>query len=364
MKNVFAILTLALCMQACGSSDETTDQENQNLSIVGYTTNMLTLRDSVIPMNNTSLHVTCTLDETANHVCVGTYANGEAASANQVNEAMHQLQIDPKIESSLEAGCDDKTLLLLVEPKLTMPQIDTSEFCFWANEDKSFISCDGNEVSEEEAVAINNQYLDQLKTALQTARKSALDTFMAANPDLVSQAMAKAYLDASYGGMNIKLNACDWSAFIDKNKTILDIVELRAIVDNTEPTTCSKAIEYQTLLNTLNYNIDAQPSTTSYQILSSAEDLAPFKAFGLADSVIQTIDFSQNIVIALSAGTKPTTGYSLHIDAICDDAKINAYVQHCAGQPEDDAEAEPILLIQLPSNVYEVTFQSRDIICE
>jgi hypothetical protein len=45
-------------------------------------------------------------------------------------------------------------------------------------------------------------------------------------------------------------------------------------------------------------------------------------------------------------------------------AKINAYVQHCAGQPEDDAEAEPILLIQLPSNVYEVTFQSRDIICE
>ena len=210
---------------------------------------------------------------------------------------------------------------------------------------------------------MNAKRLEKLKADLSAARKASLDTFMANNPNLVSEDKAKSYLDVLYGGLDIKLDACDWVSFIDKNRDILDIVELRALVDTYIPTTCTASVEHTVLLKANNYNVGTNIAP-SFKSLSTTEELFAYKSMGLNDNVIDAIDFTKDVVLYLSAGQKPTTGYSLQIDDICVDSKIEAHVVHCAGQSDDDALSEPMMLLQLPINDYEVEFINREIICE
>lgn len=366
MKRLFVFICFAGLLSACGNSDGSSEQSNaaKSLKLVGVTKNALTLREIVVPMEDSSLSVTCYLDETAKEVCKGEFANGETATPEQVQSALGSLQIDPKIDATLRAECDNKTLLLVVEPKLALPEVDESEFCFWTDENNTIISCDGKVVSQAEAEAINNQRLEKLKLDISSARKAGLDKFMELNPDLVNADQAKAYLDALYGALNIKMDACDWQSFIDKNRNILDIVEFRALVDNDVQKACTgESVEYKILLKADTYS-DSSITATSFKVISSKDDLDSFKSFGLSDNTINSIDFTKDVVVLLSGGKKNNTGYSLKIDDICVDSKIDVQIINCAGQPADDALSEPIMLIQLPKNNYEVEFSDREIVCE
>lgn len=366
MKRLFVFICFAGLLSACGNSDGSSEQSNaaKSLKLVGVTKNALTLREIVVPMEDSSLSVTCYLDETAKEVCKGEFANGETATPEQVQSALGSLQIDPKIDAILRAECDNKTLLLVVEPKLALPEVDESEFCFWTDENNTIISCDGKVVSQAEAEAINNQRLGKLKLDISSARKAGLDKFMELNPDLVNADQAKAYLDALYGALNIKMDACDWQSFIDKNRNILDIVEFRALVDNDVQKACTgESVEYKILLKADTYSDSSIPAT-SFKVISSKDDLDSFKSFGLNDNTINSIDFTKDVVVLLSGGKKNNTGYSLKIDDICVDSKIDVQIINCAGQPADDALSEPIMLIQLPKNNYEVEFSDREIVCE
>ena len=366
MKRLFVFICFAGLLSACGNSDGSSEQSNaaKSLKLVGVTKNALTLREIVVPMEDSSLSVTCYLDETAKEVCKGEFANGETATPEQVQSALGSLQIDPKIDATLRAECDNKTLLLVVEPKLALPDVDESEFCFWTDENNTIISCDGKVVSQAEAEAINNQRLEKLKLDISSARKAGLDKFMELNPDLVNADQAKAYLDALYGALNIKMDACDWQSFIDKNRNILDIVEFRALVDNDVQKACTgESVEYKILLKADTYSDSSIPAT-SFKVISSKDDLDSFKSFGLNDNTINSIDFTKDVVVLLSGGKKNNTGYSLKIDDICVDSKIDVQIINCAGQPADDALSEPIMLIQLPKNNYEVEFSDREIVCE
>ena len=366
MKRLFVFICFAGLLSACGNSDGSSEQSNaaKSLKLVGVTKNALTLREIVVPMEDSSLSVTCYLDETAKEVCKGEFANGETATPEQVQSALGSLQIDPKIDAILRAECDNKTLLLVVEPKLALPEVDESEFCFWTDENNTIISCDGKVVSQAEAEAINNQRLGKLKLDISSARKAGLDKFMELNPDLVNADQAKAYLDALYGALNIKMDACDWQSFIDKNRNILDIVEFRALVDNDVQKACTgESVEYKILLKADNYSDSSIPAT-SFKVISSKDDLDSFKSFGLNDNTINSIDFTKDVVVLLSGGKKNNTGYSLKIDDICVDSKIDVQIINCAGQTADDALSEPIMLIQLPKNNYEVEFSDREIVCE
>lgn len=366
MKKLFIFVYLAGLLSACGNSDGSSEQSNdaKSLKLVGVTQNALTLREMVVPMGDSSLSVTCYLDETAKEVCKGEYANGETAAPEQVQAVLGTLQLDPKIDTALRAGCNNKTLLLVVEPKLALPEVDQSDFCFWTDENDNIISCDGKVVSQAEAEAINNQRLEKLKSDLSSARKAGLDKFLEVNPDLVSEDKVKAYLDALYGALDIKMNACDWQSFIDKNHDTLDIIEFRALVDNDVQKTCTdESVDYKVLLKSDAYS-DSSNSGPSFKVISSKDDLALFKSYGLNDNAINAIDFTKDVVLLLSAGEKPNTGYSIRIDDICVDSKINVQIINCAGQPADDALSEPIMLIQLPKNDYEVEFSNHVIVCE
>lgn len=70
------------------------------------------------------------------------------------------------------------------------------------------------------------------------------------------------------------------------------------------------------------------------------------------------------MVIYLSGGIKPTVGYSLQLNEICVDSTIKVHIVHCAGQNEGEELSEPVMLIQLPKNEYDVEFSNHDIICE
>jgi hypothetical protein len=366
MKKLFVFICLAALLSACGNSDDSPEQSNEakKLKLVGVTQQALTLREMVVPMDDSSLSVSCYLDETAKVVCKGEFANGEYATSEQVQAVLGTLQLDPNIDKALKAGCDNKTLLLVVEPKLALPEVDESEFCFWTDENNTIISCDGKVVSQSEAEAINNQRLEKLKSDLSSARKAGLDKFMEVNPDLVSANKAKDYLDALYGALDIKMDACDWQSFIDLNRDILDIVEFRALVDNDVQQACTgESVEYKVLLKADTYSDSSKPAP-SFKVISSNDDLALFKSFGLDDNVIKAIDFTKDVVLLLSAGEKSDTGYSLRIDDICADSKIDVQIINCAGQPADDALSEPIMLIQLPKNNYEVEFSNHEIVCE
>ena len=365
MKKLILITCLTCLLSACGNTNSDSEHPNtgKSLKLVGYHQNALTLREMIVPTKDSSLKVTCYLDEMAKEVCKGEFENGETATSEQVQTVLGSIQIDPDIEESLKSGCNDKTLLLVVEPKMTIPEFDESDFCFWTDENNTIISCDGKVVSQEEAEALNAKRLEKLKADLSAARKASLETFMANNPNLVSENKAQSYLDVLYGGLDIKLEACDWTSFIDKNHDILDIVELRAIVNKDTPTTCTTSVEHTVLLKANNYNVDTN-TAPSFKRLSTKEELVAYKSFGLNDNVIDAIDFTKDMVLYLSAGQKPTTGYSLKIDDICVDSKIEVHVDHCAGQSEDDAHSEPLMLLQLPNDEYEVEFINREIICE
>ena len=360
------LLPLVLFVSACGNSDNLSEQQSDAKiqKLVGVTQNALTLREMVVPMEDSSLSVTCYLDETAKEVCKGEFANGKAATPEQVQSVLGSLQLDPRIDATLNAGCDNKTLLLVVEPKFALPEVDDSDFCFWTDENNTIISCDGKVVSQAEAEAINNQRLEKLKSDISSARKAGLDKFMELNPDLVNADQAKAYLDALYGALNIKMDACDWQSFIDKNRNILDIVEFRALVDNDVQQACTgETVEYKILLKADTYSNSSTPAP-SFKVISSKDDLASFKSFGLDDNGLNVIDFTKDVVLLLSAGIKPDIGYSLKIDDICVDSTIDVQIINCAGQPAGDALSEPIMLIQLPKNNYEVEFSDREIVCE
>ena len=70
------------------------------------------------------------------------------------------------------------------------------------------------------------------------------------------------------------------------------------------------------------------------------------------------------MVIYISGGIKPTVGYSLQLDEICVDSTIKVHIVHCDGQNEGAELSEPVMLIQLPKNEYDVEFSNHDIICE
>ena len=366
MKKLSIFICLASLLCACGNANGSSEQpcDAKNMKLVGVTQNALTLREMLIPMDDGPMHVTCYLDETAKEVCQGEFGNGEVVTSEQVQSMLGALMLDPSIDAALEAGCDNKTLLLYVEPKLALPEIDESEFCFWTDENNTIISCDGKVVSQAEAEAMNQQRLQKLQSNLSAARKAGLDKFMEMNPDLVSEEQAELYLNVLYVGLNIKMEACDWQSFIDKNRDILDIVAFRALVNHEVHKTClTESIEYKVLLKADRYT-DHTKFAPSSEILSSKDGLVSFKSLGLEDNAINAIDFTKDVVLYLSAGMKPDTGYAIRIDDICADAKVDVRVVHCAAQPADTAHSEPIMLIQLPKNNYEVEFSNHEIVCE
>lgn len=365
MKKQLLFLLIASILTGCGQSDKSSSKSGdaEYHKLVGVSQQALIFRELSVPTEKGSLNVTCYLDDRAQEVCKGEYANGESVPADLAEQMLTALQIDPNIGLALQSDCKNKTLLLSAELKLDLPEADSSEFCFWTDENNAAISCNGKSVSQAEAEAINNQRLEKLKSDLSAARKSALEAFVAINPDLVSEAQKNAYASSLYGALDIKMDACGWQTFIGKNRDMLAVAELRGIVDDIVTEKCDASVEYKVLLNA--NKTDAELSgAASFKILSDKSELAAFKSYGLNDGVIDAIDFSEEIVMFISGGEKPTTGYRLEIDDICADSKIIVYISHCAGQAEDTALSEPIMLTKLPKNQYDAEFRNRERVCE
>ncbi len=365
MNKRILFLLIALIPVGCGQSDKSSPKTGDAAycKLVGVAQQALTFRELSVPTEKGTLKVTCYLDDRAKEVCKGEYADGETVPTAGVEHMLSALHVDPNIGIALNTGCQNKTLLLSVEPKLDVPETDSSEFCFWTDENNTMISCNGKSVSQSEAEAINNQRLETLKSELSAARKSALEAFMAINPNLVSEAQKNAYAESLYGALNIKMDACGWPDFVETNRDILAVAEYRGLVDDMVPEKCESSLEYKILLNA---NKDAsEPSgSASFGILSDKSDLASFETYGLNAGAIDAIDFSEEVVMFISGGEKPTTGYRLEIDDICDDSEIVVYISHCAGQSDDTALSEPIMLMKLPKNEYVVVFRNRERVCE
>ena len=361
-RSIIAISCLAFMICACTNSNNSSSIE-QTQTLVGMTENALTLLKTSIATDDGVLHVECYLDNTAQNVCAGELDNGKTVSPEQVQDVLNTLYIDPKIDNSLKDGCENKTLLLEIELKLDLPAPNASEFCFWTDESNTIISCDGEVVSQEEAEAKNRQALEKLASDLTAARQSGLDTFMTLNPNLVSSEQAKSYVDVLYGALNIKLDACEYQSFIDKNRDILSIVALRDLVANDNQTMCEKSVEYKILLETNNYGETTQAEPL-FKIMSSKDELQALNLHDLDDKIIEAIDFTKDVVVYLSGGQKSDTGYSLKIDDICVDSPIDVKITRCAGQPADTALSEPVMLIQLPKSNYKVEFSEHKAVCE
>ncbi len=68
------------------------------------------------------------------------------------------------------------------------------------------------------------------------------------------------------------------------------------------------------------------------------------------------------MVIYLSGGIKPDR--RVFPATFCVDSTIKVHIVHCAGQNEGEELSEPVMLIQLPKNEYDVEFSNHDIIFE
>lgn len=283
-----------------------------------------------------------------------------AEESVQVNS--NALYVDSKIGVALKDGCENKILLLAVEPKFVFPDDHDSEFCFRGYDNNILISCDGKSVSVEQFESINQQQQEQLKADILTARKGGLEQFVKLNPELVGADKQKDYLESLYGALEIKLDACGWQAFIDKNHDILDAVALRCLVNNESFHACQKTIKYNVLLNTNEYH-DKTKLTPSWKMISTTDELASYSSLGMDAKLIHSIDFSKDIVIYLSGGEKPTDAYSLQIGDICVD-KIDVRIVQCAGWNEGEMLSDPRMLIQLPKNKYDVEFRESESVCE
>ena len=202
------IIIFAYCINLtdCGQSDKSSSKNGdaEHYKLVGVSQQALIFRELSVPTEKGSLNVTCYLDDRAKEVCKGEYANGESVPADLAEQMLTALQVDPGIGIALNSDCKNKTLLLSVEPKLDIPEADSSEFCFWTDENNTIISCNGKSVSQAEAEAINNRRLEKLKSDLSAARESALEAFTVINPNLVSEAQKNAYASSLYGALDIK----------------------------------------------------------------------------------------------------------------------------------------------------------------
>lgn len=362
MRNFISIACICLfCMSTGCESNH--DPSTETGSLVGYSQTELTMRDVKISTEQGFLNVTCYVDAYGQETCHGTFDNGETASDEQIETSLNTLQIDPRLDEALKSDCHQKTLLLAVEPKVDVVSIDIADFCFWTDNTQTTISCNGDKVSQEEAEAMNLAQIEALNKKRLEAREAGLEKFIEHNPGLVDDDQKALYLEALYGALNIKIPACEWEDFISRNEDILHIVELRALVEEYTSVICENSVDYQVLLETTEYR-DNSLEKSSYKILSSQEELAAYKAIGVTDEMIESVDFEKDIVLYLSAGTKGTLAYSLKIEDICVDSKIDVQVVYCAGQNADDALSDPTMLLQLPKANYEAEFTERALVCE
>ncbi len=362
---LLAVITSLLCAACDDSKDEVGEQK-----LASYSKDAFILQTRSIPTQNGTLAVNCYLDEQANSICAGAYEDGKTATDEQVQKAMSELYIDPRIHDAIKANCENKTLLLVIDPKVDMPDIDTSNFCYALDGNKT--TCDGK--SEAEVKENNEKIIKQIQADIQKAKANAANKLVQANPGLINEQSLNQYIE-SYSAIDIKLNACDFDLFIQQNSDKLNIVEFRDVVEQAAPVECQSRIEHKVLLTASLFDVveqsgaDKFPKDGSYQIFSNQDDMMAYisstgsELTSKISNKLDNIDFEQNVVLAIfSAITNPQA--KLTVDQICAGESVNAYLESCAGQPVDDADAVAALFIQAPKAEYQVKFSQRRLVCE
>lgn len=135
---------------------------------------------------------------------------------------------------------------------------------------------------------------------------------------------------------------------------------------------CDTPLDYKVLLIQNDYYIETcarkPPMSLSFDtkdaLLTYLAEAPKDVPIHLKEADINAIDFEHSAVYALYGGYHGTTAYHLNVEAVCKDAPINVYIDHCAGKPEDSSMTCPLMLLQVPKGNYDVNFVPRNLVCE
>ena len=369
MRKLFSMVMIACLLSACGNSIQDSNEQG-TLELAGYAQENPITRNLNIPTEDGMLNVKCYVDETETEICKGTFADGNEASAEQLSAAMsitHPKPMSDKLDSELKDDCENKTLLVSLyfkhnEDAMHLPCNHTLQ---------SEMECDGEIVSMEEAEKRNNEYRKAWFANLNKARNEMLDQFIMLNPGLVGEEIEAQYRKTEYGSLDLKMPACDYQSFIEKNSPLLESIRIRGLVEDFTPETCDSPLEYKVLLNKQEFWMEQCNETPTYTALNSQDDLNNY--LENADSYLQQyikasnindIDFEHFTVLVLFGGIHGSTAYPLNVETVCKDAPINVYIDHCVGKPEDTSMSCPLMILQAPKGEYNVNFVPRDLVCE
>lgn len=366
MKKLFGMVMMACMLSACGNSIQDSNEQG-SLELAGYAQENLVIRNLNIPTEDGMLNVKCYVDEAETEVCKGTFEDGNAANEEQLQSAMSITHPNTRIDEALKDGCENNTLLV----SLNFKHHENAMFLPCHHIDNSMMECDGEIVSLEEAEKRNNEYRKAWSGNLSQARNAMLDQFIKLNPGLVSEETEASYRKTEYGGLDLKMPACDYDAFITKNSPLLESIYMRGLVADHIPESCGSPLEYKVLLNNREFWMEQCSETPTYTALNSQEELNNYLKD--ADSYLQQyiqasnihdIDLEHSTVLVLFGGKHGTTAFPLNVEVVCKDAPITAYTDHCAGKPEDTSMSCPLMILQAPKGNYNVNFVPRDLVCE
>ena len=347
-KTLPLILAAAFRLAGCGNDSNKSENDTQT------TKQAQKIERSFDLPNSGAVKITCEYDEAGDEYCSGIYeSTGQPVPDDVVRELVEFPIIDENIEKTVQAGCENKILVLTCDLRDEYPN---AAFPEPGNPDNA-----------------KNKEFNQKK---QESRAKAMDAFVKDNPGLLSEQVIQDYKSGGYS-FNINLNACDYESFIKKNKYKLYILELHGVVDNTPDPTCANPIDY-TILRNDKLSSGKEGSKGEYHIYKDAESWHAFidsqktyfnyEGFDFESwsakykSLSDNIDFSKYYILA--AQFESGTGSAkLNVMKACDN-QIEIDMTWCEGKAMTADMAYPLMIIRIPKGDYQVTVGTKGLACD
>lgn len=342
------LLSCLFATLALGCSENASDKTlDAFYGYVGLEQTALALKNLDYQKDGTAVSINCHIDKNGKELCIDT------KSGKTIDLSDNNFQyIDPAIAEAQKTHCESKTIAVNAHLKYDVATPNTDELSVYGNAEQTVYLYKGEEISRQKAENLNEDYRQKLIQNITKARKDALDAFVKVDAIKINDDQKTRYQEQLYEGLHLIMPACDAATFIEKTKNHLEILELSAVVENHSPKQCDKPIATSILLNTELSQVLGE-NGDSVQVIENAQALNAYKAHGLSQENIDSIDFETDTVLAISAAQKPHLGYSFAVDHACEAQTLEIGLLICANLPHNDALSYPILLLKLAKNDYE-----------
>lgn len=343
---LFILMSIAL-LCGCNSADNA-------LPIAGYDTLSMKLSETSVSTEQGVTAYSCYINAYGQETCE--YTDSGATGSG--------LYIDPQIKASIQS-CDSETLALRIVPEL--PEYHASEYVWCRADEARFICDDGRVVSYEEAVDNNKKVFAAVSEYQKTRRTKVIHELADNNPGLLSDNTIEQYIESS-DPVLVKLPACQFDDFVQKNENHLKIIEFIANVQNPAAPKACETEEISPVLLLRASGSQGPSDIQIFQVLDSKEMLSSTisgiqsYAFStdiqLDQATIDNIDFEQNTVILVTSMSE------IQHDPICKGSPLEFYSTNCVGMPVNASAMYYWLIIALPKAEYSTSYSVREAICE